>query len=125
MPRRPITPKFTNTAATSGTRIKSPAGSDLNASADEVAAIKKAFLSAGKAVLFVSTAVAGGFGVLMLSVGFMVHIWMGFLISIAMLVSSIATLTLFPALIFTFRPKFIFNGKEQPNFIFSGKEQTP
>jgi len=43
----------------------------------------------------------------------MVHIWMGFLISIAMLVSSIATLTLFPALIFTFRPTFIFNGKEQ------------
>ncbi len=98
---------------------------ELNASADEEAAIEKAFLSAGKAVLFVSTAVAGGFGVLMLSFGFMVHIWMGFLISIAMLVSSIATLTLFPALIFTFRPKFIFNGKEQPNYIFSGKEQTP
>ena len=85
---------------------------ELNASVDEQSAIEKAFLSAGKAVLFVSTAVAGGFGVLMLSFGFMVHIWMGFLISIAMLVSSIATLTLFPALIFTFRPKFIFNGKE-------------
>src|SRR5260370_39712626 len=84
---------------------------ELNASADEEAAIEKAFLSAGKAVLFVSTAVAGGFGVLMFSFGFMVHIWMGFLISIAMLVSSITTLTLFPALIFTFRPKFIFNGK--------------
>ena len=94
---------------------------ELNASADEEAAIEKAFLSAGKAVLFVSTAVAGGFGVLMLSFGFMVHIWMGFLISIAMLVSSIATLTVFPALIFTFRPKFIFNGKDQTAF---GKEQT-
>jgi predicted RND superfamily exporter protein len=94
---------------------------ELNASAAEEAAIEKAFLSAGKAVLFVSTAVAGGFGVLMLSFGFMIHIWMGFLISIAMLVSSIATLTVFPALIFTFRPTFIFNGKEQTAY---GKEQT-
>src|SRR2546430_2123694 len=62
---------------------------ELNASPDEKAAIEKAFLSAGKAILFGSTAVAGGFGVLMFSFGFMVHIWMGFLISIAMLVSSI------------------------------------
>lgn len=75
---------------------------------DEVQAIEKAFKSAGKASIFVSTAVAGGFGLLMLSWGFMIHIWMGFLIATAMLVSSTTALTLFPALIFTFRPNFIF-----------------
>ncbi len=42
----------------------------------------------------------------------MIHIWMGFLIATAMLVSSIAALTLFPALILTFRPKFIFSERK-------------
>jgi predicted RND superfamily exporter protein len=36
---------------------------------------------------------------------------MGFLIALAMLVSSVTALTLFPALIFTLRPKFIFEKK--------------
>lgn len=74
----------------------------------EEKSIEKAFKSAGKASIFVSTAVAGGFGLLMLSWGFMIHIWMGFLIATAMLVSSTTALTLFPSLIFTFRPDFIF-----------------
>jgi predicted RND superfamily exporter protein/outer membrane lipoprotein-sorting protein len=74
-------------------------------------ALMRAFKSAGKATLFVSTAVAGGFGVLMLSLGFMIHLWMGFLIAMAMLVSSITALTLFPALIFTLRPQFIFQNR--------------
>ena len=69
-------------------------------------------MSAGKAALFVSSAVAGGFGVLMFSYGFMIHIWMGFLIATAMLVSSISTLTIFPSLIFTLRPKFIFEERK-------------
>lgn len=80
---------------------------------NEKRAIEKAFKSAGKATIFVSTAVAGGFGVLMLSYGFMVHIWMGFLIALAMLVSSVTALTLFPALIFSFKPKFIFQERNQ------------
>lgn len=71
-------------------------------------AIKKAFLSAGKATLFVSSAVAGGFGVLMLSIGFNVHFWMGLLIGVSMLVSALTALTLFPALVLVLRPKFIF-----------------
>ena len=81
---------------------------ELAAGGDETKAIEKAFKSAGKATIFVSTAVAGGFGLLMLSFGFMIHIWMGFLIATAMLVSSVTALTLFPALIFSLRPKFIF-----------------
>ncbi|MFZ4404025.1 MAG: efflux RND transporter permease subunit [Pseudobdellovibrionaceae bacterium] len=74
----------------------------------EKKAIEKSFRSAGKAAIFVSTAVAGGFGVLMFSMGFMIHLWMGFLIALAMLVSSVTALTVFPSLIFTIRPQFIF-----------------
>lgn len=88
---------------------------ELQNNSDERAAMEKAFKSAGKATLFVSTAVAGGFGVLMLSWGFMIHIWMGFLIAMAMLVSSITALTLFPALIFSIRPRFIFSNKKEPS----------
>jgi predicted RND superfamily exporter protein len=68
-------------------------------------------MSAGKATIFVSTAVAGGFGVLVTSWGFTVHVWMGLLIALAMVVSAFATLTVFASLILTLRPKFIFNGK--------------
>lgn len=87
---------------------------ELRHNADEASAIEKSFKSAGKAAIFVSTAVAGGFGLLMLSWGFMVHIWMGFLIATAMLVSSVTALTLFPALIFTLRPKFIYGERSRP-----------
>lgn len=83
---------------------------ELASGDSEDVAIERAFRSAGKAAIFVSTAVAGGFGVLMLSWGFMIHIWMGFLIGTAMLVSSISALTVFPALILSLRPKFIFQG---------------
>lgn len=85
---------------------------ELKNSKDEKKSIEKAFKSAGKAAIFVSTAVAGGFGVLMLSWGFMIHMWMGFLIGLAMLVSSVTALTLFPALIFSLRPKFIFGERK-------------
>ncbi|MBL7716318.1 MAG: outer membrane lipoprotein-sorting protein [Bdellovibrionales bacterium] len=85
---------------------------ELRTHSDEKEALARAFGSAGKATLFVSTAVAGGFGVLMLSWGFMIHLWMGFLIAVAMLVSSVTTLTLFPALIFSLRPKFIFEERK-------------
>ncbi len=84
---------------------------ELRTGKTEEKAIEKAFNSAGKAAIFVSTAVAGGFGLLMLSWGFMIHIWMGFLIATAMLVSSVTALTLFPALIFSIRPKFIFENR--------------
>lgn len=85
---------------------------ELRSHFSEAEALRRAFLSAGKATLFVSTAVAGGFGVLMLSWGFLMHMWMGFLIALAMLVSSTATLTIFASLVLTLRPKFIFNPKE-------------
>jgi hypothetical protein len=46
-----------------------------------------------------------------LSYGFKVHLWLGSLISLAMLVSSITALTLFPALVLTFRPPFVFESR--------------
>jgi predicted RND superfamily exporter protein len=81
---------------------------ELRTGHNEAEAERIAFLSAGKAALFVSTAVAGGFGVLMFSWDFYLHMWMGLLISLAMLVSSFSTLTLFAALLFALRPEFIF-----------------
>ena len=54
---------------------------------------------------------AGGFGLLVTSWGFNVHVWMGLLIALAMLVSAYATLTIFASLILTLRPHFIFNGR--------------
>jgi predicted RND superfamily exporter protein len=81
---------------------------ELRTHHNEAEAERIAFQSAGKAALFVSTAVAGGFGVLMLSWDFYLHMWMGLLISLAMLVSSLSTLTLFASLLFSLRPTFIF-----------------
>jgi hypothetical protein len=86
---------------------------ELRSPQPEAEALKKAFLSAGKATLFVSTAVAGGFGVLMLSWGFFMHFWLGLLIALAMFTSSTATLTIFASLILTLRPKFIFAANER------------
>lgn len=85
---------------------------ELKKQQSEQDALKNAYHSAGKATLFVSSAVAGGFGILMMSWGFYIHIWMGLLIAIAMLTSSIVALTLFPALIVELRPKFIFGSRK-------------
>jgi hypothetical protein len=84
---------------------------ELRSNLPESEAIRHAFLSAGKATLFVSSAVAGGFGVLLFSWGFFIHIWMALLLGLAMVTSCVATLTVFASLILTLRPKFIFNGK--------------
>ncbi|MEO8040254.1 MAG: outer membrane lipoprotein-sorting protein [Betaproteobacteria bacterium] len=87
---------------------------ELRKGGDEREALQRAFRSAGKATLFVSSAVAGGFGLLMFSWGFWIHFYMGFLIATAMLVSSLAALTLLPALVFTLRPRFVFEGRVPP-----------
>src|SRR5258708_17511822 len=80
---------------------------ELRSDLPEAEAIRRAFMSAGKATIFVSTAVAGGFGLLVTSWGFNVHLWMGLLIALAMVVSAFSTLTVFASLILTLRPKFI------------------
>lgn len=75
---------------------------------DEGVACATALGTAGKAILFVASAVAGGYGVLIFSYGFYVHMWFAILIATAMLVSALGALTILPSLILTFRPRFVF-----------------
>ena len=83
---------------------------EIQAGVDEITAVKHVLATAGKACLFVASAVAVGYGVLWFSPGFYVHSWLATLIACSMLVSVFAALTLIPALVLVFRPKFIFNG---------------
>ena len=75
---------------------------------DEAAAVRTALTTAGKATLFVASAIAGGYGALLLSWGFYIHIWFGILTATAMVVSCLSALILLPSLILTLRPRFIF-----------------
>src|SRR2546428_9343105 len=81
---------------------------ELRQGRDEAVAVRVALTTAGKATLFVASAVAGDYGLLALSWGFNIHIWFAILIVSAMLVSCLGALTLLPSLILTFRPRFIF-----------------
>lgn len=81
---------------------------ELKGGTDEATAIAATYASAGKAVLFVATAVAGGYAVLMASLGFNVHLWLGLLTSVSMVAAALSTLTLYAALLLTLRPSVIF-----------------
>jgi predicted RND superfamily exporter protein len=69
-------------------------------------AVERALATAGKAVLFVSTAVSAGYATLMLS-GFKVHVQLGGLVALAMVVSSLAALVVLPTLVLAIRPAFL------------------
>ncbi|WP_129643178.1 outer membrane lipoprotein-sorting protein [Peristeroidobacter agariperforans] len=79
-------------------------------------AMRRTLLGAGSAIVFVAVAIAAGYSVLILSPGFWNHIWMGILISTAMLTSALAALTLVPMLVHRLRPAFIYGrrAKAQP-----------
>lgn len=81
--------------------------------ADIAVALNKTMATAGKAALYVATAVAGGYGVLALSLGYNVHQWLSMFIVLAMVVSVWASLTLVPGLVLSWRPRFIFNTSER------------
>ncbi len=83
---------------------------EIQQGVDEITAVRHVLATAGKACLFVASAVAVGYGVLWFSPGFYIHSWLATLIACSMLVSVFAALTLIPALVLVFRPKFIFNG---------------
>jgi predicted RND superfamily exporter protein len=70
------------------------------------AALRRALSTSGKAVLFVSSAIAAGYLTLCLS-GFSHYVRMGGLIAVAMVVSSTSALVLLPALIDVIRPRFL------------------
>ena len=78
------------------------------AGTDDETAARRTLATAGKACLFVASAVAGGYGVLALSHGYNVHQWLSLFIVVAMLVSALASLTLVPAIVLGLRPAFIF-----------------
>lgn len=75
---------------------------------DEASAVRATLTSAGKASLFVASAVAGGYGVLLLSWGFYIHMWFAILIATAMLVSCLGALFILPSLVLSLRPRFVF-----------------
>ena len=82
---------------------------ELAREVDEATAVHDALTTAGKAILFVALAVAGGYGVLMLSYQFYPHVWLAILIVSAMLVSSLSALTVLPAIVLTIRPRCVFD----------------
>ncbi len=71
------------------------------------AALTQTLGTAGKAVMYVASAISGGYAVLMLSFNFYVHIWFGILIVLSMVVSACSALLLVPALLKTWPPKFL------------------
>lgn len=87
---------------------------ELQKQPDEGAAIRATYRSAGKAVMFVAAAVGGGYAVLMASVGFNIHLWLGFLTMTSMIAGATSTLTLFAALLLKARPRVVFGGDTAP-----------
>ena len=83
---------------------------ELAKGTEENEAFRFVLRTAGKACLFVASAVAGGYAVQIFSRGYYPHTWNAVLIGAAMIVSVTAALTVMPALVLKFRPKFIFNG---------------
>src|SRR6185503_18403924 len=77
------------------------------------AALDRALMTSGKAVLFVSSAIAVGYATLCLS-GFGFHIQMGSLVALAMVVSSASALLLLPAVIAAVRPAFLWPAPAVP-----------
>src|SRR6185369_8539291 len=75
-------------------------------------ALERSLATSGKAVLFVSSAVAFGYATLCLS-GFAVHVQLGSLVALAMLVSSGSALVVLPAIVARFRPAFLWTGTPQ------------
>ena len=70
------------------------------------AAVEKTLLTAGKAIIFVALALAAG-GVTLLFTGYYLHME-GFLVPLAMLTSSLATLIVLPAVVALVKPGFIY-----------------
>ena len=75
----------------------------------ETEAVLQGLFTAGKAALYVATAVVCGYSVLALSIGFNVHLWTALFMGIAMLASVWASLTLVPGMVLSWRPRFVFD----------------
>lgn len=94
---------------------------EVSSGSSDEQAVRETLATAGKAALFVATAVAGGYGVLALSIGYKVHLYLSLFIVLAMLVSAWTSLTLVPSLVLYLRPHFIFNhGRQRPMWQLAG-----
>lgn len=71
-----------------------------------VDALDRTLRTSGKAILFVSSAIAAGYLTLCFS-GFGYHIRLGTLVALAMVVSSLASLTVLPSIVLAVRPRFL------------------
>ncbi len=80
---------------------------ELQKTHDVNVALLQTMKTAGKAVVYVASAITGGYAVLMLSFNFYVHIWFGLLIVLSMIVSAASALILIPALIKLHTPRFL------------------
>ena len=69
-------------------------------------AIKVTLLTAGKAIIFVAAALSAG-GLTLLFTGYYLHME-GFLVPLAMITSSLATLIVLPAIVKVVKPGFIY-----------------
>lgn len=90
---------------------------ELQRLGDFDAALRETMRTAGKAVVYVATAIAGGYSVLMLSFNFYVHIWFGILIVMSMVVSALSALVLIPTLLKTFPPSFLIRATQFRPFV--------
>jgi hypothetical protein len=70
-------------------------------------ALRAALPTAGKAILYVALAVGSGYAMLMWNLDFRLHVRLGFLVALAMAVSSLAAVVLVPAAVAWFKPGFI------------------
>jgi predicted RND superfamily exporter protein len=84
-------------------------------------AIKRSLQTSGKAVFFVSSAVAGGYLVLPFA-GFSIWTRLGVLTALIVSVSALATLTLIPSLFLLVRPRFLGDRQErEPKKLVAGQ----
>lgn len=70
------------------------------------AQVERVILSTGKAVFYVSSAIATGYAILIFT-GLLYYRQLGGLVSSSMVLSSLAAVTLLPAMLFCFKPKFL------------------
>ena len=82
--------------------------------------VRRALVTSGTAIVFVSSAVALGYLVLVAS-GFKAWVHLGGLTALMMVLSSLAAMTLLPALVIVLRPRFLRVAKDEtPRHAASG-----
>jgi predicted RND superfamily exporter protein len=89
---------------------------ELAVSGTRALALASTMRTSGKAIVYVSSAIAGGYLVLCTS-GFVYHLELGVMVALAMVVSSVAAITLLPALLLLTEPAFLFTKEPAPRAV--------